>query len=127
MLHDLRTMELDGWHPRQGILETSALARQKELTAPPEIKLWGDILHVGYLPEQHGKANCLRASWFYNHARNAAKSLKWWTDHDLANFLQSLGAQRKRSNGIVWVFPPLGQMRREFRERFPWWPPSTRP
>lgn len=123
MLHDLRTMELDGWHPRQGIPETSALARQKELTAEPEVQLLGDILASGYLPQQCRKPNRIRASWFYKHARETAKGLQWWTDHKFADFLQGVGAVRTHSNGIVWAFPPLDQMRREFRQRFPWWPP----
>ncbi|MET4274728.1 MULTISPECIES: bifunctional DNA primase/polymerase [unclassified Bradyrhizobium] len=123
MLHDLRTMQLDGWHPRQGIPETAALARQKELTADPEVQMLGDILATGYLPQQCGKPDRVRASWFFEHVRKTAKGLQWWTDHKFADFLQGVGAVRKHSNGIVWTFPPLEQMRRDFRERRPWWPP----
>ena len=54
MLHDLLTMELEGWHPRQDIPQTEALARQKELTASPEVTMMGDILDSGELPGRQG-------------------------------------------------------------------------
>jgi len=122
MLYELRSLELEGWHPRQDIPQTEALARQKELTAEPEVKLMGDILESGDLPGRQGKPNRVRASEFYDYARKKEKPLNYWTDHRFADFLVQMGAQRKRSNGTVWDFPPLEEVRARFRAARPWWP-----
>jgi hypothetical protein len=123
MLYDLRRMGLKGWHPREDIPQTEALAEQKVRSAPPEIELLGDILAEGCLPGQHGKPNQARAGWLYDHGRKSAKGLQWWSDHRFATFFKKMGARRKRSNGAVWVFPPLAEMRARFRTEMPWWPP----
>ena len=123
MLHDLRTMDLDGWHPRQDVPQTEALARQKELTAEPEVKLMGDILDSGALPGRVGKSNRARASELYDHFRKRARTLNYWSDNQFVDFFGKIGAKRKRSNGTVWVFPPLAEARGGFRARRPWWPP----
>jgi hypothetical protein len=50
MLYDLLAMNLDGWHPRQGIPRTAALERQKAQTlSPPESDIL-DMLILGELP-----------------------------------------------------------------------------
>jgi len=36
--------------------------------------------------------------------------------------MKRMGGERKRSNGTVWVFPPLKETRARFREVRPWWP-----
>jgi hypothetical protein len=123
MLSDLRTMDLGTWHPRQEIPQTEALARQKELTAEPEVKLMGDILESGALPGKAGKPNRARATEFYDYFRKRAKLLHYWTDNQFIDFLEKLGAKRIRSNGTVWVFPTLQEARDRFRAARPWWPP----
>jgi hypothetical protein len=122
MLSDLRTMDIGAWHPRQEIPQTKALARQKELTAELEVKLMGDILESGALPGRAGKPNRARATELYDYFRKRAKSLNYWSDNQFVEFLQELGAQRIRSNGTVWVFPPLQEVRTRFRALRPWWP-----
>jgi hypothetical protein len=122
MLSDLRRLDLGAWHPRQEIPQTKALARQKELTAEPQVKLMGDILGSGALPGRVGKPNRARATEFYDYFRKRAKSLNFWSDNQFVEFLEELGAQRIRSNGTVWVFPPLQEVRTRFRALRPWWP-----
>jgi len=122
MLHDLLSMELEGWHPRQDIPQTEALARQKTLTAEPQIKIMGDILDSGALPGRRGKPNRAGAEEFYDHFRKRAKSLDYWSDKEFAKFVEGMGAKRKRSNGSVWEFPPLKEIRLRFHEARPWWP-----
>ncbi len=122
MLHDLLETDLEGWHPRQDIPQTEALARQKELTAEPEVKLMADILESGDLPGRCGKPNKARAEEFYDYMRKRSKPLQYWSDQDFAKFMKRMGGERKRSNGTVWVFPPLKETRARFREVRPWWP-----
>jgi len=82
----------------------------------------GDILESGALPGRAGKPNRARATELYDYFRKRAKSLNYWSDNQFVEFLQELGAQRIRSNGTVWVFPPLQEVRTRFRALRPWWP-----
>jgi hypothetical protein len=122
MLHDLLAMDLEGWHPRQDIPQTEALARQKELTASPEVTIMGDILDSGELPGRHGKPNRARASDLYDYMRRRSKALSYWSDKEFAKFIEEMGAKRVRSNGSAWDFLPLQEARARFREERPWWP-----
>jgi hypothetical protein len=122
MLHDLLVMDLEGWHPRQDIPQTEALARQKTLTAEPAVTIMADILESGNLPGRHGKPNRARASELYEYMRKRSKILGYWSDKKFAEFMKKMGAKRGRSNGTVWDFPPLGQARARFHEARPWWP-----
>ena len=123
MLHDLLKMDLEGWHPRQNIPETEALAGQKVLTADAQVRLMGDILESGDLPGQRtGRPNRVGASEFYEHMRQKAKPLQYWSDVEFAKFMVKMGATRGRSNGTVWDFPPLQESRALFLDANPWWP-----
>jgi hypothetical protein len=123
MLHDLLAMDLEGWHPRQDIPQTEALARQKERTAEPAVTIMADILESGHLPGRLGKLNRARASELYDHMRKRSKALGYWSDRMFATFMEGMGAERKRSNGTVWDFPPLEEARARFLKARPWWPP----
>jgi hypothetical protein len=80
-------------------------------------------LESGALPGRVGNPNRARATEFYDYFRKRAKSLHYWSDSQFIEFLEKLGAKRKRSNGTVWVFLPLQEARARFRATRPWWPP----
>jgi hypothetical protein len=122
MLHDLRTMDLEGWHPRTGIPETKALIEQKEQSLPPELKWLAGYLESGVLDHQHHKhANVVEAGAFYDLARRRVDGLRRWADIDFAKFLNDWGVSLKRSNGAWRRFPSLDDMRAEWQRRMPWW------
>ncbi|MDR6303062.1 hypothetical protein GGQ85_000743 [Nitrobacter vulgaris] len=124
MLHDLQDMDLKGWHPRHGVPETKALAQQKLLSAPPEIKFLGDLLGEAVLPCQHpSKPYRAPAADLYDFARRKYPSIARWTDNQFADFLKSWNVERRRVSVSWWDFPPLADMRRDFRARHPWHPP----
>ncbi|MES0020216.1 primase-helicase family protein [Mesorhizobium sp. M0036] len=50
MLIDLQQMDLAGWHPRQGIPKTDALAQQQAESLSPIDQFWFDCLVSGELP-----------------------------------------------------------------------------
>lgn len=123
MLHDLLAMDLNGWHPRVAVPHTAALAGQQWQSAPPEVKWLAGLLEEGTLPDHHArKPDRARGSDLYRHARIHEPGLRFWSDVQLAQFLNEWGVQRKESHGVWRVFPPLAEMRATFRERFPWAP-----
>ncbi len=50
MLHDLLTLDLGGWHPREDIPRTDALDQQKLLSLSPADQWWLEMLRDGCLP-----------------------------------------------------------------------------
>ena len=123
MLHDLRKLDLEGWHPRMEVPETDALREQKERTLAPELKWLAGYLDSGVLDYQHSKhPHVVEAGAFYDHARRTVDALRRWTDIEFAKFLKDWGATRKRSNGSWWRFPPLPEMRAAWHVKMPWWP-----
>ena len=50
MLHELLARPLDGWHPRDNVPQTRALAEQKELSMSPAESWWDDVLSSGESP-----------------------------------------------------------------------------
>ena len=124
MLYELRNWDLEGWHPRNNIPQTSALAAQKMLSVAPELKWLAGYLEEGVLSYQHAhKPDRVAAAEFYNHGRKNVRALERWTDYEFARFLDDWGVHQKRSNGSWRVFPPLLEMRARWKERMPWWPP----
>ncbi|MCR6732849.1 MAG: DNA-primase RepB domain-containing protein [Afipia sp.] len=122
MLHDLRAMDLEGWHPRNNIPQTSALAGQKRISMKPEFKWLAGYLEQGVLDYQHpSHPEWVDAGEFYTHARRNVEGLRRWTDIEFADFLRKWNVQLKRSNGSWRVFPPLAEMREQWTKQFPWW------
>lgn len=124
MLHDLRSVDLEGWHPRNNIPQTTALAAQKMMSIAPELKWLAGYLEEGVLPYQHPhKPDRVAAADFYNHGRRSVRALERWTDYEFVRFLEDWGVRQRRSNGSWRVFPPLLDMRERWKKEMPWWPP----
>lgn len=121
MLYDLRQMDLDGWQPHHNIPQTSALAGQKMESAPPQIKWLAGFLNEGILPYQHDTLpNRARATDLYNNAIRV-RGLEYWTPYEVGRFLDDWKIKVKRSNGSWRVFPPLLELRADWKRRMPWW------
>lgn len=119
MLHDLRRMDLDGWQPHHDIPQTSALAGQKMESAPAELKWLAGILNDGILPFQHPRMpHRSSAQELY---KDALRVKPYWTDYNVMNFLDQWEIKSKRSNGSWRHFPPLAELRAEWKRRMPWW------
>lgn len=120
MLFDLRNMDLGGWHPREDIPATKALAHQKAHSLDPELKWLHGFLDSGILPwHHHNFFNEVKAQGFFDDARKM-QGMKFWYDTDLAAFLKKWGCKRKRRNGSWWIFPPLATMRAKWLKDMPW-------
>lgn len=127
MLYDLLAMDLKGWHPRRNVPKTTALAGQKMESAPPEIQWLAGFLDEGELPFQHlNHPDWVQAGVFYDSARKNHPGLKHWSNVKIARFLDSWGIVLQRSNGSWRIFPPLAELRAEWRKRMPDWPPFNR-
>lgn len=125
MLYDLRRHDVRGWHPRNDIPQTAALADQKRASALPIMKWFADLLNEGVLPRAKGKqqrlsANQVTGSVLYEHAR-LVPGLKHESDQTLADFIKRRGATRARSNGSKWTFPPLPDLRKGWLRDYSFW------
>jgi hypothetical protein len=124
MLHELRTWDLQGWHPRDNIPQTAALAAQKMLSVKPERRWLAGYLESGVLDCQHpSRANWVEAGAFYAQARRSVRALERWSDWEFSKVLDEWGVIQRRSNGSWRQFPPLHEMRTRWCEEMPWWPP----
>jgi hypothetical protein len=140
-LHAMLTKDLQGWHPREDMPVTQALAEQKAESAEPLVEWLGNILEEGMLPAKvydsavgyrdivHNNNPALaRADPLRLHAVSRAKHLKgmaFW------KFLDEHGIKKaedeRQSAGRFRRFPPLSEARALFREKHPWWPGFDNP
>ncbi|MFQ8433988.1 hypothetical protein [Amaricoccus sp. W119] len=124
MLFALRGMDLGGWHPREDVPQTEALAHQKELSMSLVDEFIADLLEGGVLPTEAPRKDAPRGSvqaeCLWMAMRELVPRLKDWSSQKLAIELQSKWAVEKDRIGRdrVRVFPPLAEMRRVFEERY---------
>ena len=116
MLHDLLEFELGDWHPRDtaGVSDDKDLEKQQ--SAGPEVHWLAGYLNSGVLDCQvYGRGgSVVHASDLYLGARKANRRLIDWSDHKFAAFLKDWRCTQIRSNGSLWRFPPLADMRNSF-------------
>jgi hypothetical protein len=78
MMHDLLALDLQGWHPREGIPQTGALREQKLRSLPPEDEWWITILEQGWLPGTYASDPAhAPAKSLYKHARRTVPRLRY--------------------------------------------------
>lgn len=124
MLHDLLTMDLEGWHPREGVPQTEALARQKELSMGLVDEFIADVLEEGILPaEPAGKdapLGAVAAEALWEAMKNRVPLLEKWSNQKLASEMATTWGVEKDRVGRVRarMFPPLPDMRKMFAERY---------
>lgn len=138
-LHDMLAMDLDGWHPRQDVPQTSALAEQKMESAGAEVHWLGSVLREGALPfsvrDESGctrqivhkdHPNLARSQLLYKHAKSADRRLQHLSEPAFHKFLDEHSihpAENMRSSaGRYRRFPPLPEVRALFCQIHNWWP-----
>ena len=136
-LHDMLKTELGKWHPRSDIPQTKALAAQKLEFAPPEILWPGQILDAGSLPRSIRKdgepyaiidpknPNLARSRLLWLQAKDSDPRLRYWSEPKFRGFLQryGVGKAQRTAKGSFVSFPPLPEIRANFRKAHPWYPP----
>ncbi|MBC8048908.1 MAG: hypothetical protein H7X92_02020 [Chitinophagales bacterium] len=129
MLHDLLSMELGGWHPRDDVPQTAALYEQARLTSerhsPMEQWLFL-LLQDGRLDDvtapmglSNPQAHKVKPQEFYERARKRMPELRNTGDHMFGSFLSEWGVPMD-SGRRYRVFRPLTDMRHDFAQQFPW-------
>jgi hypothetical protein len=125
MLYDLLNWRLGGWHPRE-IYETAGLQRQKEQSMSPIEQWFDEFLQDGKLPSysefpgQSPRFVPTRAL-VDDAVQRAPRVRDHLSDKAIGDFLRRRGCIRARSNSLRgWQFPPLAQMRKEWKRRYDW-------
>lgn len=121
MFHDLYSMDLHGWHPRDFIPDTEELEAQKFLNLTPLENALFQFLSDGIFPgelkndEFHIESGALADILLKIENRtNRFSMLK------KAELYKQLGAIKKRHAArIFWHFPTLAQMRANWDKQFP--------
>lgn len=135
MMHDMLSIDLDGWRPAKEIPQTAALGDQKVLSLDPASKFWLKVLTDGSLPELMiidddivdwgavavdlgpREKNRLVAEFDAFLKQNRIMSTKA-THKALVNAGKRFGLEVGRPGGQerVWSVPPLHEMRDRFEE-----------
>jgi hypothetical protein len=121
MLHDLLTVELGEWHPRE-IVQTAALRKQKERSLPPIAAWWASFLDDGILANTLAKnPDHVPAITLLNMVREFAPRAEI-NPTALGRFLAERSCERlHRDEGNAWKIPDLSKARREWEKRFNGW------
>lgn len=113
MLHGLLAMDLKGWHPSQ-IVETKALAEQKQ-TSMPRLDAWfWSLVEDGALPRDYdrtfaGKDRTVSAQRLLDAAKEEAPDL---TSTKIGRFLTKHGCVHVRTElARGWQLPSLSELR----------------
>lgn len=138
-LHDMQTMDLADWHPRQDVPQTQALGRQKVQSASNE-ELWLEgILVEGALPRvardpatgnsvdvvvaAHPSRARSRALWWHAKA-SASRPAYFMSEPAFREWLKGEGViegQRDKHSSTK-EFGSLSQARARWNAKRPWWP-----
>ncbi len=126
MMFDLLARDLDGWHPREDVPQTLALAEQKVRSLRPEDQWWLGLLQEGQLPGVEASSDPCSAPGkaLYEHARSTVPGLRRASEHSLAGVLKKRGCYRRGKDYRIrgsraWIFPPLAELRRAWTARLP--------
>ena len=88
--------------------------------------LYGYLLSGVLDCQSHKACDTVKGGDFFAHARKQPK-MAGNGDPVLTTFLEGWGCERKRSNGSLWIFPPLPSMRAAWLKAKPFCPPFENP
>ena len=123
MLHDLRSMDLGEWHPRQ-ILQNEALQEQKLQTMGPWDQWYHAMLQDGILPGGGfmGNPNRALSSTLYADAQKRIPKLRYESDTAMGHYLRDQDCFKVRQAGARgWEFPPLLEARARWMVKWGKW------
>lgn len=122
MFYELRSMDLEGWHPREipeALLTNSTLQKQQSYNLPPTEQWYVELLHCGRLPlPVDGKPHTSLTKDLIEDAISHVPRLRWeLSDVALRNFLINQDAigvvctKYRCASNNGWTFPPLSECR----------------
>lgn len=125
MLYDLLRVDLGTWAPSQ-IVKNKALEDQKARSLDPLADWYLHILSEGRLPAAMNDGRTVPSSVLYNNAQLYSRQLgNTLTATRLGLFLRTAGCIKRANAGKPgnngWLFPELGEARRNWEERFGGW------
>lgn len=122
MLHDLKNVKLENWHPRH-IIKTQALTEQKMQSMSLLNEWWESLLQEGTIPAApKDTPDSAMATYLLNHARDFAPRLKDLNSTRFGRFLSQHDCIKlHRSNGNAWRFPELKRARSKWEQRYQGW------
>jgi Family of unknown function (DUF5906) len=125
MLHDLLAMDLGDWHPRQNVPQTRALLDQKIESLRGIDRVIADIAHEGSVPcAMLGHPDIAVTSGeregdgFWAYCKQAAPELRHAGPKTMMPKLRAWGCKRIKSGSRAIQFPPLGELRAKFDEKY---------
>ena len=143
-LHAMLNRDLRGWHPRQDVPQTAALAAQQTESSSPLERWLGGILERGSLPAwvRDPQTGYVRQVVVSGHPDRARSQRLWWhacaTDRKMRDHMAEhafyawltkegipLGQRDKHSN--TRQFPPLAEARQAWNAKRAWWPMPDAP
>jgi hypothetical protein len=120
MVHDLLSLDLDGWHPRD-VIETAALDAQRELSLPYEQEWLKDVLNDGELPcSNHWTAkrerDFITSADLKSELKAACKNGRVPKTTKTKKLMESVGAvyEKNATDQRGWRFPSLDEARRNW-------------
>lgn len=122
MLHDLQTLPLGDWHPRE-VVATEALREQKARSMGALDAWWESLLQDGVLPFTMFKSTTrAKATHILEHARQLAARVQDINPIALGRYLGKIGCDAfHERDGAYWVFPALSEARLAFARKYRGW------
>ena len=130
MFHDLRSIDLGDWHPRQipeALLHSAAIQRQQSKTLPPLEKYYAMLLHEAKLPGPRisKKPNRAMTRDLVEDAIKRVPRLKFeldeWSLRDFLTDTARIGevcTQKHFTHGNGYLFPPLAIARAAWEQLY---------
>jgi hypothetical protein len=130
MFHDLRSIDLGDWHPRQipeTLLHSAAIQRQQSKTLPPLEKYYAMLLHEAKLPGPRisKKPNRAMTRDLVEDAIKRVPRLKFeldeWSLRDFLTDTARIGeacTQKHFTHGNGYLFPPLAIARAAWEQLY---------
>lgn len=118
MLHDLKTLDLKGWHPRK-VVQTAALQSQKARTLNIMQEWFEGILQEGRVPGAGTAPDKAPAQALLRIAREDSRKMQDVTPTALGRFLSEHGCKKvHEAHGNAWKFPPLVDVRAAWEKAY---------
>lgn len=122
MFYDLLSTNLNGWHPRNNIPQTSALQKQKLLSLNYIQQAVKQILEDGVFPGEYERLSYfIPSETFCNYLDRIDPLCGKFSSVKKTELLKQLGGIKSRMPGtgrIRWEFPELNEMRKNWDRLF---------
>lgn len=113
MLYDLLNMNIDKWHPRDYIPDTSELRNQMSYSLSIEEKAFGQLLDEAIFPGKLAKSGYkISSEVLYEYMGKLDTNTLKISSVRKSKVMKKLGCEKVRhGDGVYWAFPSLREMR----------------